>query len=116
MSFDLMLVASLLAPCQITVPVSEPCSGLLWPIDKSRAAVKCSKVELPLCESKAATAAKEAAAKLQGCEEKVALARELARVVPPKAVKPDGWHGGYVVSAGLAGALAGIVSGVLLTR
>lgn len=102
--------------CPKALPLVEgapaPCTGILWPVDKTRDAVACFKVDLPDCERRLTLLRETSKAELSGCKRSLSACKALARPVAP--VEPPTPWKGYLLTGG-GGVLVGLVAGVLLT-
>lgn len=94
----------LAAPCVNTSTLTEgapaPCTGLLWSVDKSKAALKCARVELPRCESERDL-------------NRALLNAQLTKPPPPPSDPPSAkwrWALGGVAGGLVVGFVAGVVA------
>jgi hypothetical protein len=101
--------------CPKTTPLIQgdpaPCTGMLWGIEETRLAVACSKVDLPKCLSEQVLTEEKLAAKLLGCEGKLAACDEQKTPEPPP--EPETPCGGYVLT-GTTALIVGFLAGVMV--
>jgi hypothetical protein len=87
------------------------CTGILWPIDKTKAVIACHKVDLPDCERRLTLVRDTLTAKLEGCQASLGACKGAADPLAP--VEPETPVWGYLTAGG-GGLLVGALAGVLL--
>ncbi len=108
----LVLLAQL---CTVAAPLRggdpAPCTGILWPVDKTRDAIACKKVDLPDCERRLTLVQKTLAAELGACERSLGACKGQEVPVAPAEAGTALWP---VLAASAVGFLGGALAMALL--
>jgi hypothetical protein len=118
------LLGSAPPECDRAQHVTEPCDGLLVPLDEARAAIRCVRVDLPECTEQAANREARLAAELEAARKLADVQRargdQLAALLqeataPPPAVT-DTWRVVAVVVGLTLAVVGGVTAGLEVDR